>query len=246
LKLEAILFDLDNTLLMFKELTFFEAYSKNLYLAFRDIFSPDEFIKRLMFSTQKMIENDGTKTNAEFFIDHFSSGVVNNRDELWQRFETFYADEFDQFAPLMSPHPHGQEIILHLKARGMKLVIATNPMFPMSVQQKRLNWANLGDVQFDLVTSADNFNYCKPSLEYYRDIAQRLNVAPERCLMVGNDPLNDMVASHIGMKTFLTTDADEVSIELSRELAKNSKLELPTPDFSGPIREVTMILEDAL
>lgn len=245
MKYEAVLFDLDNTLLMFKELTFFDAYSKKLYLAFRDIFSVEEFSKRLMVSTQHMIENNGLQTNAEHFIDNFAGGTAMDKHELWQRFEIFYATEFEQFQPLMQPQPDSRDLILYLKDMGMKVVVATNPMFPMNVQQIRLEWANLGDVNFELVTSADNFNYCKPRLEYYREIALKINVEPEKCLMVGNDALNDVIASKIGMKTYLTTDADDVSIELSRELVKNSKLELPTPDFTGPIRDVKKVLDGA-
>ena len=243
MKIEAVLFDLDNTLLMFKELTFFEAYSKKLYLAFRDIFSVEEFSKRLMFSTQQMIENNGLQTNAEYFIDSFVDGTTFDKQKLWGRLESFYANEFEQFQPLMTPHPDARDVILRLKEIGLKVVIATNPMFPMNIQQMRLHWANLGDINFDLITSADNFNYCKPRLEYYREICFQINLEPEKCLMVGNDALNDMIASQIGMKTYLTTEADDVSIELSRELMKNTNLELPKPNFTGSIRDLNKLID---
>ena len=60
--------------------------------------------------------------------------------------------------------------------------------------------------------------------------------------MVGNDPFNDMIASKTGMKTYLTTDSEAYSIELSRELAKHTKLELPEPDFKGTLIELFHIL----
>ena len=48
--------------------------------------------------------------------------------------------------------------------------------------------------------------YCKPNLNYYRDILRQLNVNDEECLMVGNDVSEDMVAAELGMKVFLLTD----------------------------------------
>jgi hypothetical protein len=53
-----------------------------------------------------------------------------------------------------------------------------------------------------------------------------------------------MIASNIGMKTYLTTDSDHVSIELSRELAKNAKIELPTPNYKGPLKDLQKMLSN--
>jgi predicted HAD superfamily phosphohydrolase YqeG len=40
LKLQAVLFDLDNTLILFEESVFFKRYSKSLYLTFQDLMTP--------------------------------------------------------------------------------------------------------------------------------------------------------------------------------------------------------------
>ena len=50
-------------------------------------------------------------------------------------------------------------------------------------------------------------HYCKPRLEYYEEICYKIKEKPENCLMVGDDPVNDMVVGKMGMKTFLTTDS---------------------------------------
>ncbi|MDZ7265567.1 MAG: hypothetical protein ONB16_13415, partial [candidate division KSB1 bacterium] len=68
-------------------------------------------------------------------------------------------------------------------------------------------------------------------------------VQPENCLMVGNDGFNDMIAAKIGMKTYLTTDSQHLSIELSRELASGMKMEMPTPDFKGSVTELWPVIE---
>ncbi|MDZ7340480.1 MAG: HAD family hydrolase [candidate division KSB1 bacterium] len=243
MQLIAVLFDLDNTLILFDEPVFFENYSRKLYLAFRDLMTPEEFSRKLIQSTQMMIQNNGEQTNAEFFINAFADGMSEQRAELWQRFESFYANEFDQFQPLMRPVPGVRDLLLKLLAKRLKLVIASNPMFPMNVQQKRLNWAGIDDLNYDLITSAENTAFVKPRLEYYQHICKTLKVQPENCLMVGNDGFNDMIAAKIGMKTYLTTDSQHLSIELSRELASGMKMEMPTPDFKGSVTELWPVIE---
>ena len=50
-------------------------------------------------------------------------------------------------------------------------------------------------------------HYCKPSNGYFLEIADRLGVRPEECLMVGNDVSDDMSARACGMQVFLVTDS---------------------------------------
>ncbi|NOZ62121.1 MAG: HAD family hydrolase [Calditrichaeota bacterium] len=236
--IEAVLFDLDGTLILFNETEFFKAYSGKLYLSFRDILPSDDFVKRLMYATQKMTDNDGRQNNAAVFVEYFKDGLNISVESLWQRFENFYTNEFHQFQPLMKPADGAREVVEFMKEKNLKLVIATNPMFPLNVQLMRLDWAGLSDIEFDLITHVENFSFCKPKLEYYQSISDKIGVPAENCLMVGNDPFNDMIASKIGMETYLTTDSAHISIELSRELAKNDKLELPTPDYKGLLKDV--------
>jgi len=242
LKLQAVLLDLDNTLILFEELVFFKHYTKSLYLAFQDLMTPQEFSERLIRSTQMMVNNNGEMTNAEYFIKDFANGTNADEQELWQRFADFYEHEFEQFQPLMKPQEGARKVVLFIKEKDLKVVIASNPMFPTNVQLARLRWAGLDDIQYDLITSADNTTYVKPRLEYYHQICDKIHVPPENCLMVGNDGFNDMIAAKIGMKTYLTTDSDQVSIELSRELAKHADLEMPTPDFKGSLKDLRQVL----
>lgn len=243
MKLQAVLFDLDNTLILFEELVFFKHYSQKLYSVFADVMTPQEFSERLIRSTQMMVNNDGQMTNAEYFIHDFARGTGVDERQLWQRFADFYDRQFEQFQSLMQPHADARQVMQFIQAKGLKTVIASNPMFPTNVQLMRLRWAGLGDLSFDLITSADNTTYVKPRLEYYQQICDKIQVPPAGCLMVGNDPFNDMIASKIGMKTYLTTDTNHLSIELSRELAKAANLEMPKPDFSGSLGQVMMVID---
>ena len=89
---------------------------------------------------------------------------------------------------------------------GLRVALATNPIFPAVATESRIRWAGLEPEDFELRTTYENIGYCKPNPEYYREIAARLGVRPEECLMVGNDVTEDMVAESIGMQVFLLTD----------------------------------------
>jgi len=242
-KIEAILFDLDNTLIFFDEKEFYEAYVYKLSQRFQDLLSLPEFAQKLMISTQLMTNNDGKQDNAKFFINDFSKGLNIDKNEVWKRFDDFYNTEFVQFKNLMKPNKEVYDIIIKLQKLRFKLVIASNPMLPEYVQQLRLNWAGLEGIKFDLITHVKNSSYCKPNLNYYKEICIKIGVNPPNCLMVGNDAFNDMIASRIGMKTFFVSDGENNTVEVSRELVGSNKIEIPEPDYAGKLKDLLPLLE---
>jgi len=241
-KLDAILLDLDNTLLMFNENEFFKTYNSSLYTKFTDLLKPDELFDKMMTATHRMVRNDGQQTNLELFMDEFCRDIQLSRQEIWTRFDKFYRNDFDQFRTLVTKIPGVYEILHNIQEQGLKTVIATNPMFPDFVQRLRLDWAGLNLLDFNLITGVENSYACKPSLKYYQDICAELKLIPENCLMVGNDALNDIVAGKIGMKTMLVSDSSDMSIELSRELSWNEDDKLPVPDYRGSIQDLPGIV----
>ena len=124
---------------------------------------------------------------------------------------------------------------------GLKMVLASNPIFPFDVQMKRLAWAKLDHLPFDLVTHIENMSFCKPRIEYYLEISQIIGEPPDTCMMVGNDPVNDLIAAYTGMKTYLVNDskgAGRVRVD-TREISQSLQLaDIPDPDFKGPLAKV--------
>jgi len=81
--------------------------------------------------------------------------------------------------------------------------VATNPVFPEVAIRQRIEWAGLGDVPFDWITTMENMRFTKPWPEYYLEVAERLQVPPEACGMIGNDWKQDIEpAEQVGMRTF--------------------------------------------
>ena len=70
-----------------------------------------------------------------------------------------------------------------------------------------MGWIGLRETDFDLVTSYETDRFCKPNPAYYHSVMERLNVAPQECLMIGNDEREDMyAASQAGICGYLVED----------------------------------------
>ncbi len=247
--LKAVLFDLDNTLILFEEEKFLGGYYPVLAARFAGVLPDGQFAERLMKATVVLRENDGSNVNRELFLRTFCDGFNVNRDEVWSRFEQFFSLDFDIFKDAVTAAPGAAEVFRRVKERGLKIVVATNPIWPLVVQQKRLGWAGLGDIEVDLVTHIDNMSYCKPQLGYFKQICQLIGVKPGECLMVGDDPANDMVAAKAGMKTFQTTDSRAYSqkpLEISKNVIGNNLDGIPLADFSGPLVDVPRAVDTLL
>ena len=239
--LKAVLFDLDNTLILFEEEKFLMGYYPVLMARFAGLFPDGQFAERLMKATVVLRDNDGSKINRELFLGVFCDGLKVSRDEVWSRFEQFFSLDFDIFKDAVTATPGAEAAFRHVKGRGLKIVVATNPIWPLVVQKKRMAWAGLGDIDIDLITHIDNMSYCKPQLGYFRQICQLINVKPEECLMVGDDPANDMVAAKTGMKTYQATDSRAYSqkpLTISKNVIGNDLEGIPPADFSGPLANV--------
>ena len=109
-------------------------------------------------------------------------------------------------AATTTPIPAVRGIIDELKATGVRLVLATTPIFPRLATLRRMERAGLTPEDFALVTTYEEFGSAKPSRTYYRAILDRIGTRPEECLMIGNDTHDDMAAAALGMQVFLVTD----------------------------------------
>ena len=120
--------------------------------------------------------------------------------------EAYYREDFDGVRHSCGHNPKARAAIEALKARGLRLVIATNPVFPATATYQRAGWAGLDTGDFELITTYENSHYCKPNPDYYIEILEKIGAKAEECMMVGNDVDEDMIAETLGMKVFLLTN----------------------------------------
>lgn len=208
MSIKAALFDLDGTLLPMNQRVFFEEYFKLLTakLAPYGYEDPKALVKTMWQGVDRVCVNDGKRKNSEVFWEYFVSVYGENVKNHIPIIDRFYLEEFDAVKTVCGYNPEANKTVKVLKEKGLKCVIATKPIFPPQAILKRMEWAGLDGNDFELVTSYDVCNFCKPQKEYFEEIASKLGVSPEECLMVGNDVDDDMPAEESKMKVFLLTD----------------------------------------
>lgn len=199
---DAILFDMDGTLIevdMKKFLHDYFGYWQRLVAKHTD--EPAEFVKKLIWATDKMVENtDKNLTNEQAFWQAFSE--ENWPYEIYKPIaDNFYDNEFLLLEPLVKKRPSMISLIQKLQGKT-RLALATNSVFPKKAILSRLKWGGLQPEYFDFIASYEQMHYCKPRPGYFLEIAEFLNVDPKRCLVVGDDPQLDLVAHKLGMATF--------------------------------------------
>ena len=233
-----ILFDLDGTLLPMDQDEFVRAYFK--LLAQKLVghgYDPQALLGNIWKGVEAMVKNTGEVNNEEAFwrtFDTIYGKGVRNDIPL---FEDYYRNEFQQVQSVCGFNPQAAEVIRYVKEKGLRTVLATNPLFPVVATESRIRWAGLEKDDFELVTTYENSRHCKPNPDYYRDIIEEIGVNPQECLMVGNDVKEDMIAESLGMKVFLLTDC------LINKEDKDISV-YPNGDFADLLAYVDSLIEE--
>ena len=207
--IKAVLFDLDGTLLPMDEDHFKKIYFGGVYNKVKHFgYKVDELINAIWFGTKAMYKNDGTLPNEERFWEAFSTIYPESRKRDEQYFNDFYNNDFPKlaFACGKDPQPLAKELVNALKEKGYKLIIASNPIFPIVATKARISWAGLNPDDFIDITSYENSSFCKPNLKYYEMILKRNNLKPQEVIMIGNDVREDMCIEKLGVEAYLITD----------------------------------------
>ncbi|MDD6024646.1 MAG: HAD family hydrolase [Oscillospiraceae bacterium] len=205
--IQAILFDLDGTLLPMDQDVFVKHYFGLLAKKLAPLgYDSKKLVAAIWKGTAAMVGNDGSKTNEAVFWQCFSDTFGPQVLEHAPVFEDYYRNEFQAVRNACGFATEAGELISWLKGQGKRLYLATNPIFPRIATLSRIRWAGLQPEDFEGITTYENSRHCKPNPDYYRDILDALKLQPEECIMVGNDVSEDMVAEALGMQVFLLTD----------------------------------------
>lgn len=207
MSITTILFDLDGTLLPMDQDEFVRAYFKLLAQKLAGHgYDPQALLGNIWTGVEAMVKNTGEVNNEEAFWRTFDVIYGEGVRKDIPLFEEYYRNEFQQVQPVCGFNPQSAEVIRYVKEKGLRMVLATNPLFPVVATESRIRWAGLEKADFELVTTYENSRHCKPNPDYYKDIMEEIKVRPQECLMVGNDVKEDMIAESLGMKVFLLTD----------------------------------------
>ena len=205
--IKAVLFDLDGTLLPMDQDEFTRAYFKLLAAKLTPRgYEPDALVDGIWAGTAAMVKNDGRCKNEDAFWARFAQIFGERVYDDKTLLDEYYRNEFQNVKAVCGCNPMAADTVKRCRASGLRVALATNPIFPAIATLSRMRWAGLDEADFELCTTYENIGYCKPNLDYYREILRRLDCRAEDCLMVGNDVDEDMVAAELGMEVFLITD----------------------------------------
>lgn len=201
-----ILFDLDGTLLPMDNDAFTSFYFRLLCRRLAPHgYNPRELVDAIWGGTAAMVKNDGKASNEAVFWKRFAEILGDRVYDVREEIEDFYRTEFNEAKAVCGEDPELAALVRELREKGFRIALATNPIFPSFATENRIRWAGFRPEEFELITTYENIGFSKPNPEYYREILRRLEIAPEDCVMIGNDAAEDMIAETLGMQVFLLT-----------------------------------------
>lgn len=201
----ALLLDLDGTLLKNDLNTFTPIYFRALTEAVAPHVEAEAFLTALGAGVQAMLRSeDRSRSNAEVFWTEVEPRLPVSRSALEPALTRFYDEAFANLAHVTEPIAGAAELIAAARAAGIRLAVATNPIFPRRAIEHRIDWAGLDAADFDLITCYETMHSTKPHPGYFREILDLLGVRAGEALMAGNHLSDDIAgAQQAGLKTFL-------------------------------------------
>jgi FMN phosphatase YigB (HAD superfamily) len=215
---QAVMIDLDGTLLDIDLGEFLGDYFAALGPVIAGLavgISPKSAVAAVNEATDAMHATHVGKSNREVFNEVFLSltDVVLDSPRVAAAVDEFYSCAFPLLKKGHTAMRGASEAVLAARQAGLLTALATNPIFPRAAIDERIRWAELDQEWFDVITSYEVMEACKPSPRYFEQVASMLNVDPASCLMVGDDPELDLPASEAGMMTFYVGHRDVDSAE---------------------------------
>lgn len=207
---EAILFDVDGTLLSISGRAMLQDYLTRMATFFDALpltgGEGQAIVQAVQFASGEMEKNDGTHTNEELFWTAFEQKSRFTRKELEDLFQQFYAEEFPKVGHLAQDNGVMPEVVKVLAAKGYPLAVATNPVFPLVANKARLAWAKVDDIVWQEITGFEKYHHCKPDPQFFVEVCHNIKATPEKCLMIGNGLIEDVAAVQAGLDFYLVTD----------------------------------------
>ena len=190
--IKAVIFDLDGTLLPINEEKFIDEYLKLLcnHLLPHN-YKPEAVKNAIWKGTKLMMKNNGETTNQEVFWESFAQDFGKEKLKDKPIIDNFHETVFVKSLKFCDKNPLARLLINQIKALNLKLILATNPLYPLSAMQKRLEFIGLDSKDFDYITSYENSHFCKGNPKYFEEILQKNHLKPQDVVMFGNNELQD-------------------------------------------------------
>ncbi|TXT61144.1 MAG: hypothetical protein BAJALOKI1v1_1180015 [Promethearchaeota archaeon] len=127
-----------------------------------------------------MVENKTEKSNIDVFLEEFLPPFNLTREEGELVLRRFYQENYQKLRKFVTPFPEARNIVQLSIIKSFKTSLATTPAFMREAIEAWLNWAEIDDLPFDLITFDEDFTTCKRNLDYYKDICKKIGLKPPR------------------------------------------------------------------
>lgn len=190
-----IFVDYDGTLVKNSEEKFMKTYFSILS---RKVKLPVEKIFNLVMDSIYEITKieDPSKNLFERFLESISKKTGKSKDYWYNIFLDFYKNEFDELRKIIKVN---EKLTNFIKNSNYKFIFASNPLFPEIAVKKRIDFANLSPENFFYIATMENSHYAKPNPKFFAEILEKIGVAADKCLMIG-DTENDKASEKVGIK----------------------------------------------
>lgn len=180
--LDAVIFDLDNTLINRKAA--FQAYSELFIDRFVELTDPagrSDLIEYIRIADQ-----DGYRHKRELYEQFMQELPMKHPETTIDDLLHFWFAEFFKSTVLMQG---AVEVLTAFKQQGIKLGLITNGS--VHSQNAKLDQAKLRDY-FDVIIISDEVQVKKPDKRIFEIALERLDAAAAHTCYVGDHPINDI------------------------------------------------------
>ncbi len=202
-ELSTLLFDLDGTLVDMRPIELELSFFPYLMARFRHHIPIWRFRAAFWEAARLMQAHRSERTNYDVFLDALAAYAPAGRPAVERAAGLAMTRDFARMRRFFRPVPGARETLLGAASLGYRLVVATNPVWPLAGVRHRIAFGGLADVPFEFVASSETMTRTKPDPAYYAEILARIGARPDECLMIGNDPKKDLPARDVGIRTFL-------------------------------------------
>lgn len=180
--LEAIIFDLDNTLINRKAA--FQAYSEQFIDRFVEV--TDQTSRSELIEYIRIADQDGYRHKRELHEQYIRELTMKHPETNVDDLLHFWFAEFFKSTVLMQG---AEEVLTTFKQQGIKLGLITNGS--VHSQNSKLDQVKLRDY-FDVIIISDDVQVKKPDKRIFDIALERLDAAAANTWYVGDHPINDI------------------------------------------------------
>ena len=192
MKIKAVLFDLDNTLIDFMKMKRMASNAAASAMVDAGLSSGKKELAEELFAFYRKNGIESDDVFERFLMEKYGRADLRI---LAAGINAYLKEKYEH----MKPYPGVKEMLAELKKKGLKLGVVSDGLRLKAWM--RLNEAGI-DGFFDVVVTFEDTNKKKPSPEPFRKALDELKVKPAECLFIGDWPEKDIEgAKALGMKT---------------------------------------------